>query len=59
MITTNSPAGSTVVLKVGSKASGVVETKVWAAEKQAAGVALLTKICLDSTRNSAARDKDH
>jgi hypothetical protein len=29
-----SPAGSKIVLKLGSKVSGVVETKVWTADKQ-------------------------
>jgi hypothetical protein len=42
-------------LKFGSQASGVVETKVWTADKQPA--ALLAKIdrVVRSTRNSAAR----
>jgi hypothetical protein len=35
-------AGSKIIPKFGSKASGVVETKVWTADKQP--VALLAKI---------------
>jgi hypothetical protein len=36
-----SPDGSKIVLKLGSQVSGVVETKVWTADKQP--VALLAK----------------
>jgi hypothetical protein len=37
----SSPDGSKIVLKLGSQVSGVVETKVWTADKQP--VALLAK----------------
>jgi hypothetical protein len=41
----SSPAGSKIVLKFGfgSKASGVVGTEVWTADKQPVAVALLAK----------------
>jgi hypothetical protein len=42
---------------LGSQVSGVVETKVWTADKQP--VALLAKKGLDSSSNSAASDKGH
>ena len=42
---------------MGSQVSGVVETKVWTADKQP--VVLLAKKGLDSTSNSAASDKGH